>query len=167
MLPPPRVPVSRRTGAHVRGGVRGPHVANMGDVCMHLTNYAVNKRSEGYVRNDRDASSSTAGVWRPRLQALRAVVPLVGPGGVGGGCPVRPVVEDRGHLRAHHRERPTPPPEGAFDHIQEGGTDDDDADDAGRRSGHRRSSRGGGTLRGRRRPEELLLQIVGVRHHGR
>jgi tubulin polyglutamylase TTLL6/13 len=33
----------------------------MGDMCMHLTNYAVNKRSKGYVRNNRDALSLTAG----------------------------------------------------------------------------------------------------------
>jgi tubulin polyglutamylase TTLL6/13 len=40
---------------------KAPTSANMGDVCLHLTNYAVNKRSKGYVHSDLDASSSTAG----------------------------------------------------------------------------------------------------------
>jgi hypothetical protein len=35
--------------------------ANMGDMCMHLTNYIVNKRRDQYVRNNCDASSPTAG----------------------------------------------------------------------------------------------------------
>ena len=54
---------------------------------------------------------------RPGLQAQHQVVPIVAPGGEGGGRRVHSVVEDRGHLRSHDREYPPPSTEGVFDHI--------------------------------------------------
>ncbi|CAM9125167.1 unnamed protein product, partial [Lampetra fluviatilis] len=57
MVDPPRIYVYREGLARLATHpYRSPTAHNMDDVCMHLTNYAINKRSDGFVRDESTGS---------------------------------------------------------------------------------------------------------------
>ncbi|XP_049321096.1 tubulin polyglutamylase ttll6 isoform X1 [Astyanax mexicanus] len=47
-----------------------PTSSNMGDVCMHLTNYAINKHSENFVRDDDTGSKRKLSTLNKHLEAM-------------------------------------------------------------------------------------------------
>uniref|UniRef100_A0A4W4FIW9 Tubulin tyrosine ligase-like family, member 6 n=1 Tax=Electrophorus electricus TaxID=8005 RepID=A0A4W4FIW9_ELEEL len=47
-----------------------PTSSNMDDICMHLTNYAINKNSENFVRDDDTGSKRKLSTFNKHLEAM-------------------------------------------------------------------------------------------------